>query len=100
MLLTRINKANTWIFSGADIGSNHGLVMKTFKLRLKTTCCSKDSHIHFDLENLKDAEVTRLFQIKFGSKFTALNHNSDVDTSADHIKEVLLTTAEEVLGKW
>ena len=31
-----INKANTRSFPGADIGSDHGLVLTTFKLKLKT----------------------------------------------------------------
>ena len=41
-----------------------------------------------------------VFQAQVGGKFSALNLlDSDVDTLAGGIKEVLLTTAEEVLGR-
>ena len=33
--------ANTRMFPGADISSNHDLVLATFKLRLKARCCLK-----------------------------------------------------------
>ena len=54
-----INKARMRTFPGADIGSDHDLMMTTFKLKLKAKHCPKKPHIHFDLEKLKDPEVTK-----------------------------------------
>ena len=89
-------------FPGTDIGSNQDLMMTTFKLKLKAKHCPKKTHICFNLEKLKDPEVTKVFQAQVGGKFAALNLNlidSDVEMLTGNIKEVLLTTAEEVLGK-
>ena len=95
-----ISKAKTKTFPGTNIGSYHDLVMTTFKLKLKAKHCPKIPHIHFDLEKLKDPKVTKVFQAQYGGKFAALNLiDRDVEMLTDDIKEVLLTTAEEVLGK-
>lgn len=77
------------------------ILMTTFKLRLKSKRCSNGSHIRFDHEKLKHPEITQLFQSNVVSKFEALNIlNSDINTFGNHSKELLLTTAKEVLGKW
>ena len=95
-----VNKANTRTFPGADIGSDHDLVLSTIKLKLKAKRQPKSPRIRFDLDKLKDPEVAEVFQAQVGGKFAALNLlDSDVDTLANNINDVLLTTAEEVLGK-
>ena len=95
-----INKANTRTFPGADIGSDHDLVMSTLKLKLKAKRCPKNPRIRFDLEKLKDPKIADVFQAQVGGKFAALQIlDKDVDTLANGIKDVLLTTAEEVLGR-
>ncbi|XP_076452247.1 uncharacterized protein LOC143287892 [Babylonia areolata] len=86
--------------TGADIGSDHDLVLATFKLKLKCKRCPRNPRIRFDLEKLKDPEIADVFQAQVGGKFAALNlMDIDVDTLADNIKEVLTTTAEQVVGK-
>ena len=95
-----INKAKTRTFPGADISSDHDLMMTTFKLKLKAKHCPKNPCIHFDLEKLKDPEVAKVFQAQVEGMFAALNLiDSNVEMLTGDIKEVLLTTAEEVLGK-
>ncbi|XP_076438257.1 uncharacterized protein LOC143277357 [Babylonia areolata] len=95
-----VNKANTRTFPGADIGSDHDLVLAAFELKLKCKRCPRNPHIRFDLEKLKDPEITDVFQAQVGGKFAALNlMDTDVDTLANNIKEVLTTTAEQVVGK-
>ena len=87
-------------FPDTDIGSDLDLVMTPFKLKLKAKCCPIKPHIHFNMEKLKDPEVTKVFQAHVGGKLAALNLiDSDVEMLAGNIKEVLLTTAHEVLGK-
>ena len=87
-------------FPGADISSNHNLVMAPFKLKLKAKHCPKNPHVCLNLEKLKGPEVAKVFQAQAGGRFAALNLiDSNVEMLAGNIKEVLLTTAEEVLGK-
>ena len=95
-----INKAKMKIFPGTNLGSDHDLMMTTFKLKLKAKHWPKNTHIDFNLEKLKDPKIAKVFQAQVGGKFTALNLiDSNVEMIAGNIKEVLLTTAEEVLGK-
>lgn len=54
-----INKAHTMTFLGADIGRDHDLVMMTFSLN--STQLSKNPCIRFNLENLKDPDVAKIF---------------------------------------
>ena len=65
-------------FPGANISSDHDLMMTTFKLKLKAKCCPKKLHIHFDQEKLKDPEVTKVFQAQVGGKLAALNLTDSV----------------------
>ena len=74
--------------------------MTSLKLRLKARRKPQNPRIRFDLEKLNDPEIAEVFQARVGGKFAALSVlDSDVDTLASEIKEVLHTTAEEVLGR-
>ena len=53
-----------------------------------------------DLEKLKTPDIANVFMVKEGGKFAILNLlDKDIDTVANDTKEVLLSTAHEVLGK-
>ena len=59
----------------------------------------KSLHIRFDQEKLEDPKI-EVFQAKVYEKFAALCIiDSDVDTLVNSLKEGLLLTAEEVLGR-
>ena len=91
-----INKAKSRTFPGADIGSDHDLVLASFKLKLKSKRSPKSTRLSFDLDKLNDPEVSQAFQAQVGGKFAALNLlDQDVDTLANYTKEVLLSTAQD-----
>ena len=95
---SRFNKANTRTFPGVDIGSDHDFVLTIIKC--KSQRFKKSFRIRVDLENLKDPNMSEVFQAKVGRKFLALCVlGSDVDTLANSLKEVLLSTDEEVMGR-
>ena len=95
-----INKANTRSFPGADTGSDHDLMLTTIQLKLITKRLTKSPRIRFDLEKLKDPKMAEVFQAEIGEMFTALCVlESDVDTLVNSLKDRLLSTAEEVLGR-
>ena len=65
-------------FPGADIGSDHDLLMMTFRLRLKKKKKKKSekknhkpkhTRLKFDLEKLKDPSVLETFQAMIGGRF-------------------------------
>ena len=86
-----------------SIGSDHELVMMTFKLHLKRAKKQCNTSIRFDLEKLKDPEAAEIFQAKIGGKFAALSIlDSDMDMNmlTDTFNTAVTDTANEILGKY
>ncbi|KAK2160515.1 hypothetical protein NP493_1640g00033 [Ridgeia piscesae] len=98
-----VNIAKTRSFPGADIGSDHELVMMTFKLHLKRVKKLGHARIKFDLEKLKDPEVAEAFHAMIGGKFAALTildaDGTDMDTLINTFNTAVTNTASESLGK-
>ena len=57
-----IKAASTRTFPGADVGSDHDLVMMNFKVRLKRVKKPKNSRVKFDLDRLKDPTIAESFK--------------------------------------
>ena len=72
-----INIHRTRSFSGADIGSDHDLVMMTFQVRLKMARKPNQPRLRFDLEKLRNPDVACTFQATIGGKFALLIGLSD-----------------------
>ena len=70
-----VNIARTRSFPGADIGSDHDLLMMTFRLRLKKTSKPKHTRLKFDLEKLKDPNVLETFQAMIGGELCTSHHH-------------------------
>ena len=98
-----VNIAKTRSFPGADIGSDHELVMMTFKLHLKKVKKLCHTRIKFDLEKLRDPEVAEAFHAMIGGKFAALTmldaDGIDMETLIDTFNTTGTNTASEILGK-
>ena len=98
-----VNLARTRSFPGADIGSDHDLLMMTFHLRLKKISKPKYTRVKFDLEKLKDPAIAETFQAMIGGKFAALSvlgeEDSNVDSMITVFNTVMTDTASEILGK-
>ena len=98
-----VNSARTQSFPGADIGSNHDLLMMTFHLRLKRISKPKHTRFKFDLKKLKDPDVLETFQTIKGGKFAPLtimnSEDTDMDTMITTFNTTVTETASEILGK-
>ena len=101
--MTIVNTAKTRRFRGADIGSDHDLVMMSFRLRLKKIKMQGPTRIKFDLKKLNDPQVADAFQAMIGGKFaqpTLLNaDHTEVDTLVNSFNKALTGSAREILGK-
>ena len=90
-------------FPGADIGSEHDLVMMTFRVRLKKARKPNQPRLRFDLESLRAPDVACTFQATIGGKFaplTGLNDDDmDIDTMITNYNTEVTDAAIEVLGK-
>ena len=93
-------------FPGADIGSDHDLVMMTFQVRLKKARKPNQPRLRFDLEKLRDPDVACTFQATIGGKFASLIGLSEEDMDMDTMITMITTyntavtdAANEILGK-
>ena len=98
-----VNIARTRSFPGADIGSDHDLLMMTFRPRLKRISKPKHTRLKFDLEKLKVSNVLESFQAMIGGRFAPLTIMSNEDTDRDSMNTTFNTavteTASEIFGK-
>ena len=89
-------------FPGADIGSDHDLVMKIFRVHLKKTKKTIHSRLNFDLEKLRNPDVAGTFQQTIGEKFAPLinlkDDNTEIDSMLSTYNTALSDTASELLG--
>ena len=72
---SEVSIARTRSFPGADIGSNHDLLIMTFHLRLKRISKPKDTRLKCDLEKLKDPNVLETFQAMIEGKVCTSHHH-------------------------
>ena len=79
-----IKTARTRTFPGADVRSDHDMVMMTFQTRLKNSRKPTQPRIRFDLEKLNDPTVMSAFRATIGSRFaplaTLVDENADLDS--------------------
>ena len=98
-----VNSARTRSFPRADIGSDHDLLMITFRLRLKTISKWKHTRLKFDLEKLKDPKVLETFQAMIGGRFTPLtimsNEYTELNAKVTTFNTAVTETASKILGK-
>ena len=100
---TGVNIARTRSFPGADIGSDHDLLMTSFHIRLKRISKPKPTRIKFDIEKLKDPDVAEAFKAMIGGKFAPLiildDKYTDVNLLTNTFNKIVTDTAHEILGK-
>ena len=98
-----VNTHRTRSFPGADIGSDHDLVMMTFRVRLKKARKPNKPRLKFDLEKLRDPDVAYTFQATIGGKFAPLiglsDEDIDIDTMITTYNTAVTDAASEILGK-
>ena len=98
--LTSLSLAQTRSFTGADIGSDHELVMTNMRLKLKKIRKGKSPRMKFDLEKLKDPDIAAEFEAKIGGRFAPLLvADIDAESLNNQLNQQLTDTAEEVLGR-
>ena len=87
--------------NSTDIGSDHDLVMKNFRLRLKKIIKPKQTSMNFNYKKLKDPKITEAFQALIGGKFTPLTileeENTDIETLTNNFNNVVTDTASVMI---
>ena len=91
-------------FPGADVGSDHDLVMMTMKTKLSKRKKQKNPRIKFNLEKLNDKSIAEEFQAKIGGKVGGKSWRQlllleNVHELTEGFNAAITEVAQEVLGK-
>ena len=98
-----VNIANTRSFPGADIESDHELVMVAFRLCLQRMKNKGNISIRLNLENLKDPNIVEIFRATIGGEFAPLlaldNQVTKIDALINSFNTALTEAPNDILGK-
>ena len=90
--------AKTRSYPGANIGSDHELVMMAFRLRLQRVKNQGNIRIRFNLEKLEDPNIAEIFQATIGGKTE--NQDNEKDALINSFNTAVTETANNILGKY
>ena len=91
---------------GADVGSDHNMVVATVRVKLRKTGGKRPERQRFDVEKLQDLKVKGSFVLQLKNKFQALADLEDymqsdqegVNTKWEIVKTAYLQTSKTCLG--
>ena len=97
------NIHRTRSFPGAATGSDHDLVMMTFRVCLKEARKPNQPRLRFDLKKLRSPDVACTFQATIGGKFAPLiglrDEDMGIDTMITTYNTAVTDAGSEILGK-
>ncbi|CAG2233590.1 unnamed protein product [Mytilus edulis] len=85
---------------GADVYSDHHLVIGKIRLKLRKNKCKTPSKI-IDFGKLKQPEIQQNFNIELKNRFEVLQleeNEIDINSKWQHMSEIYLKTSEDILG--
>ena len=99
-------------YRGADVGSDHNLVIGLFKLKLAKTLRTSSKRQHYNLQNLKCSDVRQKFSLELRNRFFCLRDNEETESNETPVESPITTiehqwkniknnfnqTAKDVLG--
>ena len=97
-----IKTARTRTFPGADVGSDHDMVMMTFQPRIKNSRKPTQPRIKFDLEKLNDPTMMSAFQSTIGVRFaplaTLVDEDADLHSMITHFNNAVTAKTSHDIG--
>ena len=92
------------VLCGADIGSNHQLLMAKVRLKIAKVRKGESGQVHFEVSKLKDLEVRTTFKLAFHNRCEGLQQLMEekeisVDDKWRLIKQGYVDTCKQVLGR-
>ena len=85
-------------FRGADVGSDHNLVIAKIRLRFKKTKLQKAAK-PFAIDKLKDPCVSERYYVDVSNRFSVLQHANDFSEQWQLFQDTVKESAEIVLGR-
>ncbi|XP_063601118.1 craniofacial development protein 2-like [Penaeus indicus] len=98
-LRTSLLQRVTRVYPGADIGSDHELLMAGVSLKLRKTKNKEVIRLHYDVDKLQDPAIAEQFRATVGGKFGPLMLIENIQEQVAEFTKQMNETASEVLGK-
>ena len=101
---------DTRTYRGADMGSDHNLVLATIKLKLCRVIRPRGMRERYDVNKLRNPEIRKEFVLELRNRFSCLTEeeieNEDLDSGGNdniercwkNVKTAYSRTAKKVLG--
>lgn len=96
---------NVWVKRGADIASEHHLVLATLKMRLKHYATPAGSRMRYNVDLLRDASMMKQFWKNVSNRYQVLQDlyeddgDMDMETEWSRAKKIWIDTCEETVGR-
>jgi len=90
------------VYRGADVGSDHHLVIGKIKLKLRKGKFDQEKRVKFDVSKMSSAPKREAFSVAVSNRFQALAQEDNEGSLEDQwskMKEVWKTTCADVLGR-
>ena len=100
-LNSSIITTSTRTYPGADIGSDHDLVLCYLKLKLCIRKRAITNRIRFDLDKLENATTVNDYKVKLNLELSQVKINeNDITETCNMVEKAILLTAEKTIGKY
>ncbi|XP_078381473.1 uncharacterized protein LOC144664241 [Oculina patagonica] len=92
---------DTRTYRGADVGSDHNLVISKVKLRLNSTGKKQEGTIRYEKSKLRAPEVRQQFQLELRNRFSILQTTDQNDRDTDgHQNSEPSDPASSIKQRW
>ena len=96
-----IIRTSTITYPGADINSDHDLVLCNIKLKLKVNIKPKTTRIRFDVNKLTNGKTADNYKNELEKQLKELDiHKFDLTTYYNKIEDIIINSATRTIGKY
>ena len=98
----RRSMQNVRVFRGADVASDHHLVVTEVRMKLKKEWSSGSTRKRYNVDFLKDKRIAEEFSLTLSNRFQALSLDDaeqGIDEEWEQMKQAWTETCDQTLGK-
>ena len=89
---------DTRAYRGADVNSDHYLVIARIKIKLSKNIDKSKSKPRLNMQWLKDIEIKSQFALEVRNRFAVLEETGDIEKYNKNVEDIYVGASEKVLG--
>ena len=102
-LKSSIIRSSTRTYPGADVNSDHDLVMCNLRLKLRSNKREKSKRIRYNVNKLKDQTISKAYSDHLDAQLSEIEKNMkdcDLTEICSDFEQALTSSASEIIGKY